>query len=176
MTEIKVTLKETSEGLGQWVSEEVNELVFISEVIGQFEKSLEKEGLTIQGTIHPKHGEILKGYCLGEFYIIDLGWFSVKFYRKEWGVISINVDIKNITSHPNLNHSDNSHTCLTVNMFMKFGEKLKVISHKTHYIGSGLTYQDVIGDRHVDEINKIVKVINDMNNVIPDFEKIDINL
>jgi hypothetical protein len=32
--EIKVTLKETSEALSTWVSEEVNELVFISEVIG----------------------------------------------------------------------------------------------------------------------------------------------
>ena len=32
--EIKVTLKETSEALGTWVSEEINELVFITEVIG----------------------------------------------------------------------------------------------------------------------------------------------
>ena len=176
MTEIKVTLKETSEALGAWVSEEVNELVFISEVIGQFEKSLEKEGLVIQGTIHPKHGEILKGYYLGEFYIIDLGWFSVRFYRKDWGVISINVDIKNITSHPNPNGSENSHTCLTVNMFMKFGEKVKVINHSTHYIASGITYREILGDEKIAEINKVVKVINDMNKTIPDFDKIDINL
>ena len=62
MTEIKVTLNETSEGLGQWVSEEVNELVFIAEVIGQFERALEKEGLTIQKTVHPKQGDRFKPF------------------------------------------------------------------------------------------------------------------
>lgn len=172
--EIKVTLKETSEALGAWVSEEVNELVFISEVIGEFERRLEKEGLTIQKTVHPKQEDRLKA-----FYVIDLGWFSVMFYHRDWlknDVVSINVNIKNITSHPNPDGSKNSHTCLTVDMFMKFGEKVKVINHNTHYIASGITYREILGDEKIEEINKVVKVINDMNKNIPDFDKIDINL
>lgn len=172
--EIKVTLKETSEGLATWVSEGVNELVFITEVIGQFERRLEKEGLTIQKTVHPKQEDRLKA-----FYVIDLGWFSVMFYHRDWvksEVVSINVNIKNITSHPNPDGSNNPHTCLTVDMFMKFGEKLKVLHHYTHYIASEITYRDVLGDDKIAEINKVVKVINDMNKTIPDFDKIDINL
>lgn len=87
-----------------------------------------------------------------------------------------NVNIKNITPHPNPDGSENSHTCLTVDMFMRFGEKLKVINHSTHYIASGITYREILGDEKIAEINKVVKVINDMNKTIPDFDKIDINL
>jgi len=171
--EIKITLKETSEGLATWVSEEVNELVFITEVIGQFERSLEKEGLSIVKTVHPTPGDRFK-----PFYVIDLGWFSVMFYLKdelENHVISINIQIKNITSH-NPDGATNPHTCLTVNLFVKFGEKIRIISFKTQHIGSDATYRDILGDDKIAEINKVVDVINDMNKTIPDFDKIDINL
>ena len=171
--EIKVTLKETSEALGTWVSEEVNEIVFITEVIGQFERALEKEGLTIQKTVHPAQGDRFK-----PFYVIDLDWFSVLFYRRdelENHVISINIQIKNITSH-NPDGTPNPHTCLIVDLFVKFGEKIRIVDYKTQYIGSDLTYRDVLGDDKIEEINKVVNVINDMNKTIPDFDKIDINM
>ena len=168
--EIKVTLKETSEGLGQWVSEEVNELVFITEVISQFERRLEEKGLSIVKTVHPAQGDRFK-----PFYVIDLGWFSVMFYLKdelENHVISINIQIKNITSH----NPENPHTCLTVNLFVKFGEKIRIVSFKTQHIANNVTYRDVLGDDKIADINKVVDVINDMNKTIPDFDKIDINM
>lgn len=169
--EIKVTLKETSEALGAWVSEEVNELVFISEVIGQFERGLEKKGLSIVKTVHPTQGDRFK-----PFYVIDLGWFSVMFYLKdelENHVISINIQIKNITSH-NPDGAANPHTCLTVNLFVKLGKKIRIVSFKTQHIANNVTYRDVLGDEKIAEINKVVDVINDMNKTIPDFDKIDI--
>lgn len=171
--EIKVTLKETSEGLGAWLSEEVNELVFITEVIGQFERGLEKEGLTIQKTVHPAQGDRFK-----PFYVIDLGWFSVMFYRKdefENHVISINIQIKNITVN-NLNGTPNPYTCLTIDMFVKFGEKIRIVDYKTQYVGSDITYQDILRDDQIEEIDKVTNVINDMSETIPDFDKIDINM
>ena len=171
--EIKVSLKETSEALGAWVSEEVNELVFISEVIGEFERRLEKEGLSIVKTVHPTPGDRFK-----PFYVIDLGWFSVMFYRKdefENHVISINIQIKNITSH-NPDGTPNPYTCLTIDMFVKFGEKIHIVDSKTQYIGSNITYQDILRDDQIAEIDKVTNVINDMRETIPDFDKIDINL
>lgn len=171
--EIKVTLKETSEGLGQWVSEELNELVFITEVIGQFERHLEEKGLSIVKTVHPIQGDRFK-----PFYVIDLGWFSVMFYLKdelENHMISINIQIKNITSH-NPDGAANPHTCLTVNLFVKFGEKIRIVSFKTQHIANNVTYRDVLGDDKLADINKVVDVINDMNKTIPDFDKIDINM
>lgn len=171
--EIKLILKETSEGLGTWVSEEVNELVFITEVIGEIERGLEKEGLSIVKTVHPTPGDRFK-----PFYAIDLGWFSVLLYRKdelENHVISINIQIKNITSY-NPEGTASPHTCLIIDLFVKFGEKIRIVDFKTQHIGSEATYRDVLGDDKIAEINKVVNVINDMNKTIPDFDKIDINM
>ena len=164
MNEINLTLNETSEELGQWISEEVNEMVFIAEMIGQFEHRLEKEGLKIRKTFHPKHD-----YRDKPFYVIDLGWFSVVFYRKdelEKYVISINIEIKNNTSH-NPNAIGDPFICLKVDMLVKLGKKIHIVDFKVLRREDDIRYPLI--DYEIEEINKVINVINDMNKAIPDF-------
>ena len=158
--EFKIKLPKVPEAYGRWVEKEINQLVFIYEVIHCLQKKMVDNGVEIIDIKHFQHDSIY-----APFITFDIGKIQLNIHKCEMkDVLEFRLMVKNVQEHEEPSPADIMH----IDILCKFGKPLEIVYSKQYGI-TGIAYKDILPTERLEAIEAIIDSINSIVKDFPEY-------
>lgn len=158
--EFKIKMPNMPEAYGRLVEEELDQLVFITNVLHCLLKKMVDNGIEVIDIKHFQHDSIY-----APFITFDMGKIQLNVHKCEMkDVLEFRLMVKNVQEHEEPSPAD----IIRIDILCKFGEPLAIVYSKQYGI-AGIAYKDILPTEHLGVIESIIDAINSTVNDLPEY-------